>query len=235
MEEKNKRILVVDDEQDLCEILSFNLETEGYYVDTANSAEEALEMDVPSYHLLLLDVMMGGMSGFQMAKKLKENPVTANIPIIFLTARDTENDTVTGFNLGADDYISKPFSIREVMVRIRAVLRRTAEQNGTAEEPTVIGYQGLLLNLDKKTVSIDGENVPFTKTEFELLRLLLEEKGRVFSRQELIDRVWPKDVMVLDRTVDVNITRMRKRWADLPSASSRALVLVIILMRNGYV
>ena len=211
MEEKNKRILVVDDEQDLCEILSFNLETEGYHVDTANSAEEALEMDVPSYHLLLLDVMMGGMSGFQMAKKLKENPVTANIPIIFLTARDTENDTVTGFNLGADDYISKPFSIREMMVRIRAVLRRTAEQNGTAEEPTTIGYQGLLLNLDKKTVSIDGENVPFTKTEFELLRLLLEEKGRVFSRQELIDRVWPKDVMVLDRTVDVNITRMRKK------------------------
>lgn len=211
MEEKNKRILVVDDEQDLCEILSFNLETEGYHVDTANSAEEALEMDVPSYHLLLLDVMMGGMSGFQMAKKLKENPVTANIPIIFLTARDTENDTVTGFNLGADDYISKPFSIREVMVRIRAVLRRTAEQNGTAEEPTTIGYQGLLLNLDKKAVSIDGENVPFTKTEFELLRLLLEEKGRVFSRQELIDRVWPKDVMVLDRTVDVNITRMRKK------------------------
>ena len=211
MEEKNKRILVVDDEQDLCEILSFNLETEGYQVDTANSAEEALQMDVPSYHLLLLDVMMGGMSGFQMAKHLKENPVTANIPIIFLTARDTENDTVTGFNLGADDYISKPFSIREVMVRIRAVLRRTAAQNGTAEEPTVIGYQGLLLNLDKKTVSIDGENVPFTKTEFELLRLLLEEKGRVFSRQELIDRVWPKDVMVLDRTVDVNITRMRKK------------------------
>lgn len=211
MEEKNKRILVVDDEQDLCEILSFNLETEGYHVDTANSAEEALEMDVPSYHLLLLDVMMGGMSGFQMAKKLKENPITANIPIIFLTARDTENDTVTGFNLGADDYISKPFSIREVMVRIRAVLRRTAEQNGTAEEPTTIGYQGLLLNLDKKTVSIDGENVPFTKTEFELLCLLLEEKGRVFSRQELIDRVWPKDVMVLDRTVDVNITRMRKK------------------------
>lgn len=211
MEEKNKRILVVDDEQDLCEILSFNLETEGYHVDTANSAEEALEMDVPSYHLLLLDVMMGGMSGFQMAKKLKENPVTANIPIIFLTARDTENDTVTGFNLGADDYISKPFSIREVMVRIRAVLRRTAEQNGNADEPTTIGYQGLLLNLDKKTVSIDGENVPFTKTEFELLRLLLEEKGRVFSRQELIDRVWPKDVMVLDRTVDVNITRMRKK------------------------
>lgn len=211
MEENNYKILVVDDEQDLCEILKFNLETEGYVVETANSAEEALEKDVAGFNLLLLDVMMGGMSGFQMAKQLKANPMTAQIPIIFLTARDTENDTVTGFNLGADDYISKPYSIREVLVRIRAVLRRTAEQNGKATEPTTISYQGLVLNLDKKTVSIDGENVPFTKTEFELLRLLLEEKGRVFSRQELIDRVWPKDVLVLDRTVDVNITRMRKK------------------------
>lgn len=211
MEKADKRILVVDDEQDLCEILSFNIQIEGYYVDTANSAEEALEMDIASYDLLLLDVMMGGMSGFQLAKKLKENPMTAHVPIIFLTARDTENDTLTGFNLGADDYISKPFSIREVMVRIRAVLRRTAEQNSSADEPKVIGYQGLVLDLDRKTVSIDGEAVPFTKTEFELLHLLLEEKGRVFSRQELIDRVWPKDVMVLDRTVDVNITRMRKK------------------------
>ena len=211
MDEKNVKILVVDDEQDLCEILKFNLETEGYTVDTANSAEEALDTDIASYHLLLLDVMMGGISGFQMAKQLKANPVTAEIPIIFLTARDTENDTVTGFNLGADDYISKPFSIREVLVRVRAVLRRTLEQQGGGSAPTVISYQGLLLNLDKKTVSIDGEDVPFTKTEFELLHLLLEERGRVFSRQELIDRIWPKDVLVLDRTVDVNITRMRKK------------------------
>lgn len=206
-----KRILVVDDEQDLCEILKFNLETEGYEVETANSAEEALEMDIASFDLLLLDVMMGGMSGFQLAKQLKDNPMTANVPIIFLTARDTENDTVTGFNIGADDYISKPFSIREVMVRVRAVLRRTAEQAADADESKIINYQGLQLNLDKKTVSIDGEAIPFTKTEFELLRLFLEERGKVFSRQELIDRVWPKDVMVLDRTVDVNITRMRKK------------------------
>lgn len=211
MDEKDSRILVVDDEQDLCEILKFNLETEGYQVETANSAEEALEKDIASYNLLLLDVMMGGMSGFQLAKQLKNSVVTAHIPIIFLTARDTENDTVTGFNLGADDYISKPFSIREVMVRVRAVLRRTASRLEGAEEPAVISYQGLLLNLDKKSVSVDGEDVPFTKTEFELLRLLLEERGRVFSRQELIDRVWPKDVLVLDRTVDVNITRMRKK------------------------
>ena len=211
MEENMKRILVVDDEQDLCEILKFNLETEGYEVETANSAEEALEMDIASFDLLLLDVMMGGMSGFQLAKQLKGNPMTANVPIIFLTARDTENDTVTGFNIGADDYISKPFSIREVMVRVRAVLRRTAEQVGDADESKIINYQGLQLNRDKKTVSIDGEAIPFTKTEFELLRLFLEERGKVFSRQELIDRVWPKDVMVLDRTVDVNITRMRKK------------------------
>lgn len=211
MDEKDSRILVVDDEQDLCEILKFNLETEGYQVETANSAEEALEKDIASYNLLLLDVMMGGMSGFQLAKQLKNSAVTVHIPIIFLTARDTENDTVTGFNLGADDYISKPFSIREVMVRVRAVLRRTASRLEGAEEPAVISYLGLLLNLDKKSVSVDGEDVPFTKTEFELLRLLLEERGRVFSRQELIDRVWPKDVLVLDRTVDVNITRMRKK------------------------
>lgn len=167
-------------------------------------------MNIESFNLLLLDVMMGGMSGFALAKRLKAEPATKDIPIIFLTARDTENDTVTGFNLGADDYISKPFSIREVLVRVRAVLRRTAEHNGVPQA-NVISYQGLELNLDKKTVSIDGEDIPFTKTEFEILHLLLDEKGRVFSRQELIDRIWPKDVLVLDRTVDVNITRLRKK------------------------
>ncbi len=210
MKENKYRILVVDDEQDLCEILKFNLETEGYVVETANSAEEAMTMDISSFNLLLLDVMMGEMSGFAMAKKLKENPKTASIPIIFLTARDTENDTVTGFNLGADDYISKPFSIREVLVRIRAVIRRTNETDDHTE-PKTLKYQGLEMDLDKKTVTIDGENVPFTKTEFELLHLFLSEKGHVFSRQELIDRIWPKDVLVLDRTVDVNITRLRKK------------------------
>lgn len=145
-----------------------------------------------------------------MARKLKEKPTTANVPIIFLTARDTENDTVTGFNLGADDYISKPFSLREVMVRVRAVLRRTATSTDEGE-PQVLSYQGIIMNIDKKTVSIEGEDVPFTKTEFELLNLLLSERGRVFSRQELIERIWPKDVLVLDRTVDVNITRLRKK------------------------
>lgn len=206
---QNQRILVVDDEQDLLEILKFNLETEGYEVDTATSAEEAFEKNIATFDLLLLDVMMGGMSGFALARKLKDNPATAAVPIIFLTARDTENDTVTGFNLGADDYISKPFSLREVMVRVRAVLRRTSSADAT--EQHTLSYQGIVMDLDRKTVSIDGEDVAFTKTEFELLHLLLDERGRVFSRQELIERIWPKDVLVLDRTVDVNITRLRKK------------------------
>ena len=210
MTKGNHRILVVDDEQDLCEILRFNLETEGYEVETANSAEEAIVMDIPSYNLLLLDVMMGEMSGFAMAKKLKADERTSNVPIIFLTARDTENDTVTGFNLGADDYISKPFSIREVLVRIRAVLRRTAPQPEESDK-NILKYQGLELDLDSKTVTIEGKAVAFTKTEFELLHTLLDERGRVFSRQELINRIWPSDVLVLDRTVDVNITRLRKK------------------------
>ncbi len=210
MPNNNYRILVVDDEQDLCEILKFNLETEGYLVDTVNSAEEALAEELTKYDLLLLDVMMGEMSGFALARKLKDNEATTDIPIIFLTARDTENDTVTGFNLGADDYISKPFSIREVLVRVRAVLRRTVDQK-QEEEQRLIKYETLELNLDKKTVRVDHEDIAFTKTEYELLKLLLSERGRVFSRQQLIDRVWPSDVLVLDRTVDVNITRLRKK------------------------
>ena len=210
MKGESYRILVVDDEEDLCEILKFNLEMEGYIVNTANSAEEALTLDIASYHLLLLDVMMGGMSGFALAKQLKGNATTAPIPIVFLTAKDTENDTVTGFTLGADDYIAKPFSIREVILRIKAVLRRTAHQNAIDNQNTLL-YKGIIINLDQKTITVDGQNVSFSKTEYELLKLLLEEKNRVFSRQQLIDRIWPSDVQVSDRTVDVNITRLRKK------------------------
>ena len=203
--------MVVDDEQDLCEILKFNLETEGYQVATAYSAVEALEKNLARFDLLLLDVMMGGMDGFAMAERLKSNPETAHVPIIFLTAKTDENDKVNGLNLGADDYIAKPFSIREVMARVRAVLRRSGEK-GVGQQ--ILKFRGLEVNLDKKTVSIDGEDIPFSKTEFELLALLLRERGHVFSRQELINRIWPKDVLVLDRTVDVNITRMRKKIKD---------------------
>ena len=204
------RILVVDDEEDLCEILKFNLENEGYEVDTANSAEEALKMDIRSYKLLLLDVMMGEISGFKMANMLKKDKKTAHVPIIFITAKDTENDTVTGFNLGADDYISKPFSLREVIARVKAVLRRTATVE-TEKAPEQITYQTLTIDITKKKVSIDDEEVALTKKEFEILFLLLQNKGRVFSREDILARIWSDEVYVLDRTIDVNITRLRKK------------------------
>ena len=206
----NYRILAVDDEEDLCEILKFNLENEGYEVDTANSAEEALQMDIAGYNLLLLDVMMGEISGFKIASLLKKDPKTAHIPIIFITAKETENDTVTGFNLGADDYIAKPFSLREVAARVKAVLRRS-RPNELAQAPTRITYQTLVLDATKKKVCIDEEEVPLTKKEFEILQLLLQNQGRVFSREDILSRVWSDEVYVLDRTIDVNITRLRKK------------------------
>ena len=209
----NYRILVVDDEEDLCEILKFNLENEGYKVDTANSAEEALKMDLPQYHLLLLDVMMGEISGFRMANMLKKDERTAHIPIIFVTAKDTENDTVTGFNLGADDYISKPFSLREVMVRVKAVLRRSTQSFSTQRKDQ-LEYKGLILNITQKKVSIDGNEVALTKKEFEILMLLLQNQGRVFSREDILAKVWQEEVYVLDRTIDVNITRLRKKIGE---------------------
>ena len=199
------RILVVDDEEDLCEILKFNLEMEGYQVDTANSAEEALKLDLPSYNLLLLDVMMGEISGFKMASMMKKNKDTAGIPIIFITAKDTENDTITGFNLGADDYISKPFSLREVIMRVKAVLRRTA--NVQTREQEQLQYRDLVIDIPKKKVTISGEEISLTKKKFEILLLLLQNQGRVFSREDILAKVWH----VLDRTIDVNITRLRKK------------------------
>ena len=204
------RILVVDDEEDLCEILKFNLEIEGYDVDTAFSAEEALKKDICSYNLLLLDVMMGEISGFKMANMLRKNERTAKMPIIFLTAKDTENDLLTGFNLGADDYISKPFSIRQVVARVKAVLRRTVAKT-VQSEPESLVYETLILDIKRIKASVDGEEIPLTKKEFEILKLLLENKGNVFSREEILSRIWKDEVYVLDRTIDVNITRLRKK------------------------
>ena len=204
------RILVVDDEEDLCEILKFNLENEGYEVDTANSAEEALKLNISDYDLLLLDVMMGEISGFTMASILKKEKKTASIPIIFITAKDTENDTITGFNLGADDYISKPFSLREVISRVKAVIRRTT--NNTEKSSTEqIYFETLVIDITKKKVTIDGEEISLTKKEFEILLLLLQNRGRVFSREDILSKIWSDEVCVLDRTIDVNITRLRKK------------------------
>lgn len=205
------RILVVDDEEDLCEILQFNLETEGYIVDVAYSAEEALKLDLTQYKLLLLDVMMGEISGFKMARMLNDNPNTATIPIIFLTAKDTENDKLTGFNIGADDYISKPFSIREVLARVKAVIRRSASLVNDGAGEQLLNYEDLKMNLGNKKVTIGEAEIQFTKKEFEILKLFMENMNRVFTREEILSRVWTDEVVVLDRTIDVNITRLRKK------------------------
>lgn len=205
------RILVVDDEESLCEILQFNLEVEGYEVDTAFSAEEALRLPLENYSLILLDVMMGPMSGFKMARLLKQDPRTASIPIIFCTAKDTEDDTVAGLNLGADDYISKPFSTREVVARVKSVLRRAPQQAASAEKPKNISYEMLRIDIPRKQCTVDGAEVSLTKKEFEILCLLLSDRGRIFSREEILSRVWSDEVVVLDRTIDVNITRLRRK------------------------
>ena len=204
------RVLVVDDEEDLCEILQFNLENEGYIVEVAYSAEEALKMNLPGYNLILLDVMMGEISGFKLARILHENPKTAVIPIIFLSARTSENDRLTGFAIGADDYISKPFSIREVIARINAVIRRVESMRAT-DKPVNITYESLEMNLANKKVLLDHKEVSLTKKEFELLKLLLENRNRVFSRDEILSRIWSDEDGVLNRTIDVNITRLRKK------------------------
>ena len=206
-----KRILVVDDERDLREILRVNLELAGYLVDTAGSAEAALEQDLGEYDLLLLDVMMEGMSGFEMAHRLKSAPATAHLPIIFSTAKDTEDDVLRGFGLGGDDYITKPFSLREAMARIRAVLARSVSTSAAKNE---LRHEGLVLNTTHQTVTADGSPLALTKTEFDLLSLLMRERGHVLSRSQLIRRAWPEGVVVTDRAVDVNITRLRKKLGD---------------------
>ena len=207
------KILVVDDEQDICEILQYNLETEGFEVATANSAEEALELPLQDFALVLLDVMMGEMSGFQMARRMKENPATAQIPIIFITALEGEDNLVKGLNIGADDYIAKPLSMKEVKARVRAVIRRSAPTLPHASEPadSRISYEGIMLDLNTKTVTLDGQLLVCTKQEFELLSFFLQHPDKVYSREDLLKYCWPHDVLVLDRTVDVNITRLRKK------------------------
>lgn len=206
-----RKILVVDDEETLCEILKFNLEVEGYSVDVAYSAEQALGMDLPRYSLILLDVMMGEISGFRMAQMLKEKDDTADIPIIFCTAKDAEDEVVAGLNIGADDYITKPYSIRNVLARVKSVLRRTDKTTGKEKEDDVIEFQTMRIDKASKRLTIDGVEVKMTKKELEILMLLITHRGRIFSREEILSLVWKHEVVVLDRTIDVNITRLRKK------------------------
>lgn len=207
------RILVVDDEESLCEILKFNLEREGYEVITALSAEEALTLDLDKLDLIILDVMMGELSGFSMAKILRKRRDTATLPIIFCTARDTEADKIEGLDIGADDYIAKPFSVAEVMARVRSVLRRSQHQPkiATEDSDSIIRFEDLEINQLKKRCTISDEEISLTRKEFDILVLLLSNRGSILSREQIMKRVWSDEVVVLDRTIDVNITRMRKK------------------------
>ncbi len=215
------KLLVVDDESDLCEILKFNLENSGFEVDTANSGEEALQKELAIYDLFLLDVMMDKMSGFTLASHLRKIAATASTPIIFITAKDSENDVLTGFNIGADDYIHKPFRISEVIARVKAVMRRVALKNTTHE----LVFEELTLNPDTKRATLSGHDIGLTKKEFEVLHLLLQRPGKVYSREEILAQVWPDDVNVLERSIDVSVARLRKKMGIYAS---------YIVSRSGY-
>ncbi len=211
------KILIVDDEEPICEILKYNLELEGYEADYALSAEEAMNLDLSSYALFILDIMMDQVSGFDFAKQLRNNIKTENTPIIFCSALDGEDDTVMGLNIGGDDYITKPFVISEVLARVRAVLRRSQASQQYAynvsqalTEPDIV-FKTLRIDRNEKACYLDGQPVALTKTKFEILLFFLTHRNRIYSREEIIREVWPDDVVVSNRTIDTNITRLRKK------------------------
>jgi two-component system, OmpR family, alkaline phosphatase synthesis response regulator PhoP len=209
MEEKTGiRILAVDDEEDICEIIKFNLESEGFKVDTASSAEDTLVKKLDDYRLFLLDVMMDGMSGYKLADEIRKKR-KLETPFIFLTAKNSENDKLTGFALGAEDYITKPFSVRELVARVKAVLRRSDSKQ--KPENSTIKISGIELNWQKKKLYIEGLKIDLTPHEYNIMNLLLKNYGKVFNREEILDYAWKENNHVVDRTVDVHITRLRKK------------------------
>ena len=214
------KILVIDDEESLCEILKFNLEKEGYEVDCAYSAEEALEMDLSGYSLFIVDIMMERLSGFDFAKRVRNMSEIENTPIIFCSALDDEDDTVMGRNIGADDYITKPFVINEVRARVRAVLRRSQATrqwqynvSKSIYEPDIT-FHSLRIDRNVKQCFLVGQEVNLTKTEFDILLFLLTHRNRIYSREEIIRSVWSSDVVVTNRTIDTNIARLRKKIGE---------------------
>ncbi|OJU53990.1 MAG: DNA-binding response regulator [Bacteroidales bacterium 45-6] len=221
--EKKQRILIVDDEEDIREILHFNLENEGYEIDQAESAEEALNVLNDSHNLILLDVMMGGMSGFKLAQLLRKSG--NNIPIVFLTAKNTENDLLSGFSIGGDDYISKPFSVKEVIARIKTILKRTGTAKEEKSASQNIVMEGLIIDLEKKIVHVNEEAVELTHKEFNILVLLVQNPGKIYTRTDILDKAWSDNSIVLDRTVDVHITRLRKKIGEYGK---------YIISRTGY-
>lgn len=203
------RILVVDDEETLCEALRYNLEAEGFTVDVAYSAEEALSLPLQSYSLILLDIMMGAISGMQFAEIIKSRADTTAIPVIFCTAKDAEDDMIKGLDLGADDYITKPYSVRNVLARVRTVLRRAGGESHIGS--SVLSYRGVSLDTNSKLCKVDSEEIRLPRKEYELLQFFLENRGVIFSRDELLKRVWSDDVYVIDRVIDVHINRLRRK------------------------
>ena len=214
------RILCIDDEESICDILQYNLTKEGYEVDTALSAEEALDMDLQSYNLFIVDIMMGDVSGFEFAKRIRNVSATEFTPIIFCSALNEEDEKVTGLNIGADDYITKPFSIGEVLARVRAVLRRTnaalsAQQAAEdSEYESDLTFKTLRIDRNAKLAYLNNETLPLTRTEFEILQFFLTHRNRIYSRQEIIASVWGDDIVVNNRTIDTNITRLRKKIGE---------------------
>jgi DNA-binding response OmpR family regulator len=208
--EGNQKILIVDDEKDLCEILEFNLESEGYSIDVVHSGEDALKKPLEEYDLILLDVMMNGITGFKVANVIRKEK-KLEIPIIFLTAKTEENDILTGFNVGADDYISKPFSIKEVIARVKVILKRGIK---SVKDENQIVFRNLKLTTKKKEITIDGQTINLTRKEYEILYLLMKNMGQYLSREEILKNIWSYDVIVTDRNVDVNIARLRKKIGE---------------------
>lgn len=211
------KILVIDDEEPLCEILKFNLEKEGYEVDCCFSAEEALSLDLSEYSLMIVDIMMERLSGFDFANRVRTNSAIEHIPFIFCSALSGEDDTVMGLDIGADDYITKPFVISEVLARVRAVLRRsnpkrtTPDKDSNAEYEPDITFENLRIDRNEKLCYLNGDVVNLTKTEFDILLFLLTHRNRIYSREEIIKVVWTNDVVVTNRTIDTNIARLRKK------------------------
>lgn len=228
---EKKKILVVDDEEDLCEILRFNLSNAGYQTDVAYSSEEAFSLLKNGYDLLLLDIMMGGISGIKLAELIRKE-YKNDVPIIFITARDSVEDKLKGFGAGADDYIPKPFSVKEVLARVQAILLRSKSIQKETEKPvpaqpksSTIKMEGLSINIESKVVEIDGKAIKLTKKEFEILSKLALNPGVIYSRADILDSVWNNESYVLERTVDVHIARLRKKLGNIGAA---------IVNRSGY-
>jgi two-component system alkaline phosphatase synthesis response regulator PhoP len=210
----SRKILVVDDEEDIVQILRYNLQKEGYDVTTALNGPEALALATDQrFDLVLLDVMMPGIDGFEVCRRLRTTPAYASTPIIFLTARAGEIDQILGLELGADDYIQKPISPRVLMARVKTVLRRSSEsvRTETIVMPEVLTVGDLEINRQNYTVRVNGNETFFPKKEFELLAFLASNRGKVFSREALLNRIWGENVYVVDRTVDVHISKIREK------------------------